>query len=332
MRILIATPRVGDVATGNRCSAEQWCTVLAGLGHEVKLAGIEVPAPGAMGRVDLLVALNAARSHDLVRSYEEEVPEGIIVVVLTGTDIYPAPGQRALESMRRADFLVVLQDRALDQVPDELREKARVIIQAVPEVAVEPVQKRGGEDPFDVAVVAHLREVKDPLLAARAARLLDPGSRVRVQLAGAVLEAGFEGLVEAERAANPRFLWLGELDPEAARSLIADADLLVVSSKSEGAGRVVGEAVAVGTPVLSTRIDGVVGLLGDDYPGYFEVGDAEGLASLIARAERDRIFLDSLGAACRDRAAKFEPAAEREAWAALFGEVEALGATTCQDR
>ena len=49
-----------------------------------------------------------------------------------------------------------------------------------------------------------------------------------------------------------------------------------------------------GTPIVATRIDGVTGLLGDDYPGYFAVEDTEGLAALLSRAETDPDFLAAL--------------------------------------
>ena len=40
------------------------------------------------------------------------------------------------------------------------------------------------------------------------------------------------------------------------------------------------EAIACGVPTISTRIAGSVGLLGEDYPGYFPVGDTEALAAV----------------------------------------------------
>ena len=72
--------------------------------------------------------------------------------------------------------------------------------------------------------------------------------------------------------------------------LIASSRLMVMSSLFEGGARVVGEAMVHGTPVISSRIDGVVGLLGDDYPGYFLPGDTAELAALLNRFETDPGF------------------------------------------
>jgi glycosyltransferase involved in cell wall biosynthesis len=76
---------------------------------------------------------------------------------------------------------------------------------------------------------------------------------------------------------------------------------MVLSSLSEGGANVMSEAVAARVPVLATRIDGSIGLLGRDYPAYFPVGDTEALARLLNRIETDAAFLER---AARDRAAR----------------------------
>jgi hypothetical protein len=70
--------------------------------------------------------------------------------------------------------------------------------------------------------------------------------------------------------------------------------------------------------VVASRISGNIGMLGDEYPGYFEVGDAAGLASIVERGCRDRAFLASLRTACAARAPNFTPEAERAALAATL--------------
>jgi len=51
-------------------------------------------------------------------------------------------------------------------------------------------------------------------------------------------------------------------------------------------------------------VDGNVGLLGADYPGYFPVGDTQALARLLQRLEHEPRFVARLGqGACPTRAA-----------------------------
>jgi glycosyltransferase involved in cell wall biosynthesis len=74
---------------------------------------------------------------------------------------------------------------------------------------------------------------------------------------------------------------------------------------------VVAEAVRSGTPVLASRIDGNVGMLGADYGGYFEWNDAAGLATLLRRARDEPDMLSVLARQCAQRAALFTQQHER---------------------
>jgi glycosyltransferase involved in cell wall biosynthesis len=71
--------------------------------------------------------------------------------------------------------------------------------------------------------------------------------------------------------------------------------------------------VTAGTPVIASRISGNVGMLGRGYPGYFEPGDASGLARCLVQALQEPGFLRSLRAACAERKALFRPAQEARA-------------------
>lgn len=312
MQLLIVAPSAeGSLPTGNRATARQWASILGGLGHRVILVD-------AFDRqqAEALVALHAVKSHASIVSFRREHPGRPIIVGIAGTDLYPEPGREAQESLEIADRIVVLQSKALERLPAALRGKARVITQSVES----PHTPRAPEstDYFDVCVIGHLRDVKDPLLAARAARLLPSNSRIRIRQAGALLDPKYAPLVELEQRENSRYHWLGMRHPDGVRELMRQSELMVLSSRSEGGARVIGEAVVEGLAILATRIDGVTGLLGDDYPGLFPVGDTEALAALLTKAETDPGFLSALREGLRRLAARFDPARERQAWEELL--------------
>jgi glycosyltransferase involved in cell wall biosynthesis len=96
---------------------------------------------------------------------------------------------------------------------------------------------------------------------------------------------------------------------------------VALTSRMEGGSNVLCEALAAGVPVVASRIPGLVGTLGEDFAGYFEAGDTEGLAALMSRAERDRGFYDALARHVAARAQLASPERERQAWAALLAEV-----------
>jgi glycosyltransferase involved in cell wall biosynthesis len=80
----------------------------------------------------------------------------------------------------------------------------------------------------------------------------------------------------------------------------------------EGGAHVIAEALRSGTPVIASRIDGNVGMLGHDYMGYFDCSDAPALATLLQRARDEPDMLRTLARQCRRRAALFEPRRERK--------------------
>ena len=268
-----------------------------------------------------MIALHAWRSADSVRRFRELYPDRPLIVALSGTDIYdyidrdPAP---TLHSLACADRLVALQDLARDRVPARFRRKVRVIHQSAPPLRqAAAVSKRG----FDVAVIGHLREVKDPFRAAEAARRLPPESRIRIVHLGAAETPQWAAAAKTEMKANARYLWRGDRPRAEVRRLLGRARAMVLSSRNEGGANVISEAVAARLPVLASRIDGSVGLLGRDYPGYFPVGDTDALARLLRRIETSAEFLARLHRALARRAHLFRPACEKTAWKKLIGEI-----------
>ncbi len=313
MRIQIICPAPAGARSGNRITALRWAGILRRLGHRVR---ITQRYNGE--RSDLLIALHARRSADSVLGFRKQHPDKPIVVALTGTDIYrDVPRSRAAQrAMELADRLVALQPRALRRIPHQLRRKGRVIYQSAKETGGHIRRTR---EYFDVAVVGHLRKVKDPFRAALASRWLPPASRVRVLHVGTALEPGMAEQARAEEQRNPRYRWLGELSPGSARRRLARSRLLVLSSLMEGGANVISEAVVDGVPVFASHIPGNVGLLGTGYPGYFSVRDTHGLAHLLRRAETDWRFYARLRDHGARLAPRFHPARERAAWKKLLG-------------
>src|SRR5262249_3660135 len=154
----------------NRVTAVRWSRLLRQLGHRVTL---RLDYGGE--RADVLVALHARRSFPAIEHWQRMRPNRPVILALTRTDVYgevrtdPA-AQRAMELAWR---LVVLQPLALNELPECLRPKGRVIYQSTEAPAVRP---RARNERFEVCVLAHLRPVKDPFRAAWASRLLPASS------------------------------------------------------------------------------------------------------------------------------------------------------------
>jgi putative glycosyltransferase (TIGR04348 family) len=314
--ILLVSPAPPSSGHGNAVTATRWAEILRQLGHPVRVAQAYDG-----GEYQVLVALHARKSAAAILAFHAANPLAAIVIALTGTDLYPDLAAAGVDPsvLALATRLVVLQARALDQLDPAVRRRARVIVQSAPAIPRRPPRP----DCFEVAYLAHLRGVKDPLRPAAAVRLLPAGSRVRVTHAGEAIDAKLGESAAAESATNPRYDWLGALRREAVVEILARSRLLLQTSRHEGGANVLSEALAAGMPIIASAIPGSTGLLGDDYPGLFPVGRTNALAAALEAAEEDRDgYYRILQARCEALRPMVDPARERQAWAGLLTELE----------
>jgi glycosyltransferase involved in cell wall biosynthesis len=75
-------------------------------------------------------------------------------------------------------------------------------------------------------------------------------------------------------------------------------------------------------PVLASKIPGLMGTLGNDYPGYFPIGDTAELARLLLKAETDRAFYHNLKRHCARAAALVQSKREINSWKLLLRELQ----------
>ncbi len=307
-RLVLVTPYLADANNGNWQTARRWQRLLADT-HTVRLVKAW-PDRDAGGDAAML-ALHARRSAPAIAAWSQARPGRGLGVVLTGTDLYQDihHDAQAQASLALAQRLVVLQARGIDALPGPHRAKARVIYQSTSARQTLPKTARC----LRAVMVGHLRAVKSPETLMQAARLLAHRGDIRIDHIGDALEGDWAGQARATQAQAPSYRWLGPLPHARARQAIQRAHVLVHTSAMEGGAHVIMEAVRSGTPVLASRVDGNVGMLGEDYAGYFDHGDAGQLARLLeqCRDEGEAGLLARLRAQCERRAPLFTPEAER---------------------
>jgi len=304
--ILVVTPASSQANNGNWRTAARWATFLNN-DYEVIVQG-GVQSPSTLPRADLLIALHATRSHAAVASWRQQFGSKPVLLILTGTDLYRdlPDDARARESLSLADRLVVLQEHGLQDLPAEVRGKARVIYQSARSLPA--LRKPKGR--LDCVFVGHLRGEKDPLSALRAWQYLPYALPIALTLIGSALDHDIGGAVRAASRRDHRIRWVGAMPHEGTLRAIQHAHVLINSSRMEGGAHVIVEAVRAGTIVLASRGAGNLGMLGESYEGYFEVGDARGLARALLRTFQDHRFQMQLKRKCQQRRGLFEPAVE----------------------
>jgi putative glycosyltransferase (TIGR04348 family) len=313
--IVIVTPALASANNGNWQTARRWQRMLS----QAHSARITDRWPDEQAEQDeVILALHARRSAASIDAWAQRHGSARLVVVLTGTDLYRdiATDAQAQRSLDLASHLVVLQDEAPHALPAQHRAKARVIFQST--TSRQRLPKTGRH--LRAVMVGHLRDEKDPLTLMAAARLISRREGILIDHIGSPLDAALERAARETMAQCPHYRWLGGLPHAQALSRIQRAHLLVHASRMEGGAHVVMEAVCSGTPVLASRMDGNVGMLGRGYSGYFAVGDAQGLAQAL-RECRTPGRLEQLMAQCELRAPLFAPHAEQAALLDLIGDV-----------
>ena len=301
-RLVIVTPGLRQANNGNWQTAHRWARMLTPRWR------VTLTDRWQGGDEHVMIALHARRSAPSIAVWREMRGPAPLLLVLTGTDLYRDIHQdaQAQASLTRADALVVLNELGARQLAPALRERCHVVLQSCAERRA--LVKTGRH--LRALMVGHLRDEKDPLTYLRAAQRLAGRDDLRFDHIGAALDPVLGEQAAALAVWMPAYRWLGALPHAAVRSHIQAAHVLVHASRMEGGAHVVIEAVRSGTPVLASRIDGNVGLLGEDYRGYFPAGDDAALAALLQRCRDDPDMLSGLRAQSDPRAALFAPATE----------------------
>ncbi len=261
------------------------------------------------------------------------------VAVLHGLD---PGGSRTLGVYDRLDRATWSRFARLVAVSDEIRADAlargcdpcRVVtIHNALDVAVVQQRARAGPSaPLPgaagarIAVVGRLAPEKDHATLLAAARIV-----VAERPDTTFLLAG-DGPLRGELEARIRSLGLGERVHllgyrDDAAAILAASAMLALPSRYEPCGRVLLESMALGLPIVATRVGGVPEIVEDGGTGVMvPPGDPDAFAAALLRLLADPALARELGGAGRRRiAARFEAGEAAARYAAVYREV--LGAS-----
>jgi glycosyltransferase involved in cell wall biosynthesis len=157
-------------------------------------------------------------------------------------------------------------------------------------LVVQVAQLVGHKDPINfVRAVAHARRIVPDLQA-----LLVGDGPLRADVAREIHTLMLDGAIHLAGYRTD------------ADELLAAADVVVLSSREEGMGSVLLDALAFGRPVAATRAGGIPEVIVDGECGLLaEVRDPEGLGTAIARLVTDRELAAGLASRAKTRAADF---------------------------
>ena len=316
-------------------------------GYPIRWGSRSLPPGVRHARVAWLIR-SAARRADVVYStgmpgrsaVGSRLARTPLVLRLTGDPVYERALQHGLTRSSLVDFqheggqkvglLRWMRDRSIERA-------ARVLC---PSAALRDVAVGWGVDPAKIEVLPHALDVPDPgerrelrarlgfqgttlVYAGRlvrrrrstsacarwrrpkASRSSSPAKAERARAEALVLELGLDERVRFV-GAQPRGTVL---------QLFRAADATLLSSGWESFGLVVAESLALGTPVVSTAVGGVVELVEDGRNGLLAaVGDSAALAAAIGRFFASIELPARLRAAAAASVERFTPAVVYGGW------------------
>ncbi|MDW3094498.1 MAG: selenoneine biosynthesis selenosugar synthase SenB [Gammaproteobacteria bacterium] len=316
MHIQLISPAKFDSRNGNRTTAVRWRNILQSLGHRVTVS------QKYLGQdADIMLALHAWRSADSIQLFAKKFPTRPLLVALTGTDVYRflySHAQQTLTSIQHADRLIGLHANIASSIPQEFNEKVRVIFQST---ETKLTRRTNKQKDFQVCIAGHLRAEKDSLRPAYAVRSLPSYSAIKISHYGKAHSKNWEDKARLEMAKNRRYHWYGEISQSLLQKKFAQSDLLVLPSLMEGGANIISEAIIAQLPVVTSNIVGSIGLLGENYSGYFNVGNSDSLKQMLLRCESNNKFYQSLVHQCNSRRLLFTPSREKSSWKKLIAEL-----------
>jgi glycosyltransferase involved in cell wall biosynthesis len=297
---------------GNSITAKRIAKLLTQAGHAAQAINTDMPPPA-----DAMISLHATKTLAASKRFKVHSPNAKLIIYLTGTDLYREQtnnNPEFQEALILADVLVVGQRASLASIPADFQDKSHF----VPASVLLPSLKKVSPPPSpSLALIGHLRPVKNPFLMNIAlVELVE--LKLDAFTLGAALEPSMLADAEAWQLADSRFHWLDDVPYTEALSWIEQVDFTLNTSHSEGGSNSVAESIVLGTPVLASKIEGNVGMLGDDYLGYFEPNNASSLARLIQRSITDHSFHKKLLQQIAELQENFLPEKEVAGWLKLL--------------
>ena len=302
--VIIVSPALASANNGNWQTAKRYANMLSTT-CSVRIAlewdGAETD--------DVLIALHARRSYPSIAAWYAARGSKGLVVVLTGTDLYRDIRQdaQAQQSLVWAARLVVLQGAGIAELSAKLRDKTQVLFQSTTSRQTLPKTQRR----LRAVMVGHLRYEKSPQTFFEVAAVLAAHHDIALHHIGGEHDLALAQQAHRTASEYPNYRFLGARSHEQTRRYIQRSHVLVHASVMEGGAHVIMEALCSGVPVLASRIAGNIGMLGDDYAGFFTVGDAHELSSLLVKFRNEPTFVGHLQRQCAARAPLFAPAHER---------------------
>jgi glycosyltransferase involved in cell wall biosynthesis len=172
--------------------------------------------------------------------------------------------------------------RKLGYDPDQTSHKTQIFTQT--------------NDSFKVGIISRLVPGKDyPTLFKALQRVLEKYKKIDLYIVGDGNQKEELFILAKTLSIHKNVFWLGKID--GVSKFLSELDLFVFTSKGEGFGLVLLEAMLAAKPILAANNSAIPEVLGKNYSGLFETGNYNELASkifkVIESSDYSKALIDS---------------------------------------
>ena len=276
----------------------------------------------------------ATAAANIALSLKQIAPIGLSMTIHGPDEFYDVAGQKLLQKVEAADFLVCIGRYARSQMmklaPTAQWNKFEICPLGVDVAHYEAKPAERRDAPFTLLCVGRLTPAKGQhILLQACAALRDWGRDFRLVIVGSGPdEAALKAMV-ARLQLERQVHFTGALNQDEVRTWYRQSDVFALPSFAEGIPVVLMEAMASGLPCVTTRITGIPELIRDGIDGFLVTpSDVEELADTLAMLMDDPELRGELGRAGCARVAEHYDLADN---VARLGRIftQRLGAQSC---
>jgi glycosyltransferase involved in cell wall biosynthesis len=163
-----------------------------------------------------------------------------------------------------------------------------------------------GNEIFKIGIISRLVPGKDyPTFFKALSEVLTINKNVFTFVVGDGYQRKYLYNLSKELKIERQIIWLGKIDhvPE----FLSELDLFVFTSKGEGFGLVLLEAMLASRPILAANNSAIPEVLGKDYAGLFKTGDFIDLAQKISMVMENKVYSKGLVKSYQQQVKLFDP-------------------------
>lgn len=281
MKILYILPNGTVKSGGNWVTATRLSKGLQKRGITVEIIEAKDVTKELLIKYDVIHAFHAFKALAKISHLLADIDK-TIVVSFTGTDIKQLQEMgeskvKIIDLLNKTEAIIVFHDAALEELIKEgiFRNKVKVIPQTAMFIEKECRGKKQSTENSTTSncvsflFAAGIRKVKAPLeVIEMMSSLVEKVGNIRLVLVGPILEKDLGEKVKKKIKGKRWIKYLGEVSHQEVQNFIAESDIVINASISEGMSNTLLEAQHMGKPILATDIDGNRAIVSHSVNGF----------------------------------------------------------------